>query len=69
MAWDPDADRFQDIREVVDEVLHEHDFPSGPIERLEITCLANGEANARVWVARAEEPAGFHYENPDMPRE
>lgn len=69
MDWDSDIDRYRDITKVINEVLNEEDFPRGDIERLEITCLANGEATWRVWAARADDPVGGTYLNSDMPYE
>jgi len=34
------------------------ELPNGPVERLEITTLASGEATYRVWEPRADEPIG-----------
>jgi hypothetical protein len=52
----PTEDRYQDVADVVTRVLSEEEFPTGPIERFEVTCTASGEATYRVWEARAEEP-------------
>lgn len=57
-AFDHNADRYPAISEVLKRVVVAEDFPNGDIERLEVTCLANGEATWRVWTARAEEPVG-----------
>jgi hypothetical protein len=58
---DGTQDRYPDINAVLPLVFEEEDFPVGPIERFEVTLLASGEATARVWPARAEEPVGFYY--------
>jgi hypothetical protein len=60
-GFDPSADRYPDIRDVVDKVLDDPDFPSGDVDRIEVTALATGEATWRVWPARAEEPVGGVY--------
>jgi hypothetical protein len=50
-------DNYPGIREVFDRVLDQDELPEGDIERVEVTCLASGEATYKVWAARAEEPA------------
>jgi cellulase/cellobiase CelA1 len=52
------GDRYPDPLSVIERVVHEDDFPSGDVERIEITMVASGEATWRVWAARAEEPVG-----------
>lgn len=69
MPFDPTVDHYQPIRKVIQRVLQESEFPTGDVERVEITCLANGECTYRVWPARAEEPVQGTYMNPDAPRE
>lgn len=59
--FDPEVDRYPSIHGVIDQVLGEDHFPDGPIERLEITCQASGDANWRAWPARAEEPEGGYF--------
>ncbi|HYJ00563.1 MAG TPA: hypothetical protein VEX36_12910, partial [Thermoleophilaceae bacterium] len=59
----------QEITAVISRVLDEDSFPDGDVERVEITCLPNGEATYRVWPARADEPIEGFYNNPDAPRE
>jgi hypothetical protein len=57
---DTDADRYPDVSTVLSTVGQR--LPSGftHVERLEVTCLANGDATYRVWAPRAEEPeTGF----------
>jgi hypothetical protein len=36
-------------------MLDEAEFPDAPIERMEVTTLASGEASWRIFRARAEE--------------
>ena len=69
MQWDPDADHYQEITNVIARVLDEEDFPEGEVERVEVTCLPNGEATWRVWPARADQPLEGFYTNPEAPRE
>jgi hypothetical protein len=69
MPWDPEQDQYPDVKKIVRAVLAEEDFPEGDVDRLEITCLGNGMATWRVWAAKAEEPVGGTYENPEMPVE
>jgi hypothetical protein len=54
-------DRYAEIIEVVARVLEEKSFPQYPVERLEVTCLASGEATWRAWPAKAEESEGGYY--------
>jgi hypothetical protein len=51
-------DRYPKLTRVLQRIAGEADLPTGAIERLEVTCLANGDATYRVWPARAEEPVG-----------
>ena len=56
--FDPDADRYPSLDRVIQALKDDVDIPDGPVERVEMTFLASGEATYRVWTARAEEPAG-----------
>jgi hypothetical protein len=58
---DPESDRYPDAKKIVARVFDEEDYPDGPVERIEVTLLANGEATWRVWAARAEEARGGFY--------
>jgi hypothetical protein len=60
-SFDPDKDRYPELEAVLSAVLASDEIPSGPIERLEVTSLASGEATARVWTPRAEEPLGLYF--------
>ena len=55
---DTDQDRYPDFAKVLRGLLNEAEIPDGPVERIEVTTLANGEATYRVWAARAEEAVG-----------
>ena len=55
---DHNEDRYPDFMDAVNGMIENVDIPDGPIERLELTFLASGEATYRVWPARAEEPIG-----------
>lgn len=52
---DTEQDRYPTFDEVLRKLLDEPTLPTGPIERLEVTTQANGDASCRVWAARAEE--------------
>lgn len=56
-----EIDRYPNPEDVWANMVEHPDFPTGNIERVEITGLANGEATWRVWPARAEEPVGGHF--------
>jgi hypothetical protein len=53
---DTNADRYPKITEVFAEVVSQLEDKEAPIERVEVTALANGDATYRVYPARAEEP-------------
>lgn len=55
---DTDADRFPTATSGLRRLIQEGSLPDGPVERLEVRWLANGEGVYRVWPARAEEPEG-----------
>jgi hypothetical protein len=57
---DTDADRYPSLTSVLNKVQQRMPSEVVHIERLEVTCLANGDATYRVWTPRAEEPeTGF----------
>jgi hypothetical protein len=62
---DHNVDRYPDARTAIRRVAQEAVLPEGPIERLEFTFLAGGEATYRVWAARAEEPEGGYLPPPN----
>lgn len=55
-----DEDRYPDLASVFRRILAETDLGEGPVERIEVNCLASGEASLRVWGPRAEEPEGSY---------
>jgi hypothetical protein len=61
---DPNVDRYPDLDRVIRHIEDDLDLPDGPIERLELTFLASGEATYRVWAARAEDPEGGYIPPP-----
>ena len=56
--FDHNEDRYPDLQGLLPKVFEEPDYPTGPVEKIEITGLASGHATYRVWEARAEEPIG-----------
>lgn len=52
------ADRYPNIYDLLRALEESGELPNGPVERLEITCLASGEATYRMWEPRAEESEG-----------
>lgn len=54
--FDHNVDRYPNIEDVFAKVVQRLENPEAPVERLEVTSLASGEATYRVWTARAEEP-------------
>ena len=58
MEFDHNVDRYPNFDKAMRRIMRDAELPSGPIERLEVTFLASGEATYRVWAARAEEPDG-----------
>lgn len=53
-----DTDRFPHLQDVLAVIQDLDEAANGPVERLEITCLASGEATYRIWPPRAEDPVG-----------
>jgi hypothetical protein len=64
-SFDTNEDRYPSFFEVLRRVMDETDLPDGPVERLEVTCLASGEATYRVWAAREIEPQGGYLQPPE----
>jgi len=58
--FDPNVDRYPDFADVLAALQEAEDLPDGPLERVEITTLASGEATCRVWTPRAEEAIGMY---------
>lgn len=57
---DPNQDHYPNLYDVLATLQQHDEVPNEPVERIEITALANGEANCRWWLPRAEEPEGIH---------
>lgn len=55
---DADVDRFPNLKQILSELAGSDGVPDVPIERLELTTLANGDATYRYWEPRAEESEG-----------
>jgi hypothetical protein len=55
---DTDSDRYPDIADVLAAMQEDEEIQQGPVERIEVSCLANGDATYRVWAPRAEEAVG-----------
>lgn len=53
-----ERDRYPRLVDVLEGILNDDTIPDGPVERLELTALANGEATYRYWLPRAEESEG-----------
>jgi hypothetical protein len=63
---DTDTDRYPDLREAIQRFLQSDNVPEGSVERVELTFLANGEGNCRIWAARAEEPDSVFLPDPNV---
>jgi hypothetical protein len=59
-SFDPDSDRYPQLAEAFRALLQSDRIPDGPVERIEVTCLANGDITGRVWPPRAVESEGVH---------
>lgn len=57
----PDTDNYPAWRDVLDAAIRHEDFPNGPIDRVELNCLPNGQGTWRVWAPKAQEPIGGVY--------
>lgn len=57
-GFDHNVDRYPAAAKGLRRILDEGTLPDGPIERLEVTFLASGEATYRVWEPRAEDSEG-----------
>lgn len=55
---DPDRDEFPTAEEGLTRILEQAQLPDGPIEYLECSFLASGEATWRVREPRAEDMEG-----------
>jgi hypothetical protein len=54
--FDHNVDRFPNLEDVLVTLQHDPRLQESQVERLEITLAASGEATARVFAPRAEEP-------------
>ena len=63
---DHNRDRYPELRDAISRFLDSGNLPDGPVERVELTFLANGEGNCRVWPARAEEPDSVFLPDPQL---
>jgi hypothetical protein len=59
--FDFNADRYPTFAAVLARLREAEDLPDGQIERVEIHLFASGEASARVWTPRAEEPSVVYW--------
>lgn len=57
---DTDQDRYPTLRQALWAINQVAADLDGHVERVEVTCLANGEANSRWWAPRADEPEVVH---------
>lgn len=55
---DPNVDRYPNFVQGMRRILQEADIDDRPIERLEVTFLASGEATYRVWEPRSDDYEG-----------
>lgn len=53
---DTDSDRYPPLSKVFRKILESDELPEGGIERVEVFCLAGGDATYRIYPPRAEEP-------------
>lgn len=67
--FDHESDHYPELKPIISKVLQEPDFPTGSVDRLEVSLHANGYATCRVWPARAVEPVGWTYANLALPVE
>lgn len=62
---DFNVDRYPTFTQLIARIQSEAEIPDVAVERLEITCLASGDATYRYWTARAEEPEGGYLPPPE----
>jgi hypothetical protein len=55
---DTDQDRYPAIGQVCNRIANALRSMDTGVEKVEITCFANGDATYRVWAPRSEEPEG-----------
>lgn len=61
---DTEQDRFPNVFEVLQRMISDSELTDGPVQLIEITTFASGEACYRVWPARAEEPEIGYFPEP-----
>ena len=61
---DTDKDLYRTPEQALRAVIREEDFPSDPVDRIEVHFLASGELTWRAWPARADEPIGGYLAPP-----
>jgi hypothetical protein len=57
-TFDHNVDRYPEFGPAMRRIVAEAEIPDGPIERIEVTFLADGSATYRVWAPRADESDG-----------
>lgn len=55
---DPETDEYPTLYDVTQRISNEVKGSKLVVERVEITCLASGEATYRMWAPRADEATG-----------
>jgi hypothetical protein len=60
-GFDPDAEQYPTLKRVLRKIEAAPELNDTPVDRVEVSCMANGEANVRVWKAKAEEPEVLHW--------
>lgn len=63
---DHDVDNYPSIASVLRAILKRLEDTTTPVERVEVTALASGEATYRITPARAEEPEGGYFAPDDI---
>lgn len=61
----PDEDRYRTIHSVLAEIMDQEHIPDVGVERIEVTCLASGDATYRWWLPRADEYEGGYLPPPE----
>lgn len=57
---DHEVDRYPTLEDVLGRVLDSDEIAGVTVDRVEITCFANGEANCRWFAPRADESDFIH---------
>jgi hypothetical protein len=61
-----DEDRYLTLTQALARINSEIASGGVTVDRVEITCLANGEANCRWWTPRSEEAEFVHIPDPTI---